>query len=297
MAALLSFPNWVDATFYPVEFSDSVGDWLSELPLTNLRNRRFSALARSASADPEDTRFLVDLGTLRSVKSMAIPRSNISRSGTVRVRLYQTDPTAGSPTAVGDTGEIDYWRAIYPWGSLPFESPSWLDGKLTAEELAGYPMPWVYTFATPVLARYALWEFADGENDDGHVDVPRIYMGPGWEPVTGIAADGASLTWEDPSLAEQSLGSVLFFDERPGFRVMRFSIRCMDAGEAFGTASELIRQLKTVRELFFSLDTSDDTNLHRWSFPATLRQLSPIEWVPAAPHLQSVNFELREVVG
>lgn len=294
---LLSFPNWVDATYFTVDFSGSVGSWEADLPLTNLLNRRFSRLARSSTAATDDTKFVIDLGTLRSVKTLAIPRSNISRDGVVRVRLYQSDPTSGSSTAVGDTGWIDYWRTVYPWGSLPFEHPSWLDGKLTEEDRQGYPMPFVHVFAAPVLAQYALWEVDDTDNADTYIDIPRLYMCPGWEPLTGISSDGASLGWEDPSVAEQSLGSVLFFDERPGFRIARFSIQYMEGDETFGTAFELIRQLKTVRELFFSLDTSDDTNIHRWSFPATLRQLSPIEWVPAAPHLQSVNFELREVVG
>lgn len=289
---LLSYPNWIDATYYSVAFSG--GAWEPSLPLTNIRDRRFSNLARSNSADPSETQFTVDLGVLRSVLSLAIPRSNISRNGQVRVLLYQTDPSVGSPAAVGDTGWVDYWRTIYAWGSLPFEHPSWLDGKLTEEDREGYPMPWVYTFAAPVLARYAVWQFSDTDNADGYVDIPRVYMGPGWTPSTGIQV-GAAHGWEDPSVAEQSLGSILFFDKRPKFRTIRFSIPYLSVQEGYGTAFELLRQMGTTEEIFFSLDVTDDTNVHRWSFPATIRQLSPLEW--ATPNLNTVNFELREVVG
>ena len=289
---LLSYPNWVDATYYSVGFSG--GSWETALPLTNIRDRRFSNLARSTSADPTDTQFTIDLGVLRSVLSLAIPRSNISRNGQVRVLLYQTDPAVGSPAAVGDTGWVDYWRTIYAWGSLPFEHPSWLDGKLTEEDRQGYPMPWVYTFSDAVLARYAVWQFSDADNADGYVDIPRVYMGPGWQPSTGIQV-GASHGLEDPSVSEQSLGSVLFFDKRTKFRTIRFSIPYISVTEGYGTAFELLRQMGTTEEIFFSLDTTDDTNVHRWSFPATIRQLSPLEW--ATPNLNTVNFELREVVG
>ncbi|WP_146255340.1 hypothetical protein [Azospirillum sp. TSA6c] len=289
---MLSYPNWVDATYYSVAFSG--GSWQPALPLTNIRDRLFSKMARSTNATLGSTKFTIDLGVLRSILSLAIPRSNISRTGQVRVLLYQTDPAVGSPSAVGDTGWVDYWRTVYAWGSLPFEHPSWLDGKLTEEDRQGYPMPWVYTFASAVLARYAVWQFSDASNPDGYIDIPRAYMGPGWSPSTGIQV-GATLGWEDPSVVEQSLGSVLFFDERPGFRVARFSVPYIQTNEGMGTALELIRQLKTVREMFFSYDASDNTNVHRWSFPATIRQLSPLEW--ATPNLNTVNFELREVVG
>lgn len=288
---LLSYPNWLDATYYTVAFSGAVGSWEADLPLTNLKNRRFSALARTTSAALVDTKFQLDLGTQRSIKSLAIPSSNIERNGLVRVRVYQD---SGLTTLAGDTGWVDYWRRVYAWGSLPFEHPSWLDGKLTEEDRQGYPMPWIYTFTTAVLGRYVLWEFDDTTNSDGYIDIPRVYLCPGWEPATGIQV-GASVGYVDPSVVEESLGSVLFFDERPGYRVARFTIAMMDSTEAFSTAWELIRSLKKTKELFFSVDPTDDTNVHRWSFPATIRELSPIEW-PTELY-NSVAFELREVVG
>lgn len=288
---LLSYPNWLDATYYTVAFSGSVGSWNPSFPLTNLRNRRFSSVARTTGVTLAATKMLIDLGTQRSIKALAIPSSNIERNGLVRARIYQD---SGLTTLTGDTDWTDYWRTVYAFGSLPFEHPSWLDGKLTEEDRQGYPMPWIYTFISSILGRYVLLEFDDTTNSAGYLDIPRVYICPGWEPTTGIQV-GANIGYVDPSGAEESFGSVLFFDERPGYRTTRFTVAMMDNSEAFSTAWELIRSLKKTKELFFSVDPTDDTNVHRWSFPATIRELSPIEW-PTELY-NSVAFELREVVG
>lgn len=286
---LLSAPNWVDGTFYPVAFSG--GSWLPSLPLTNLKNPRFYYKTRSANAFAASTQFMVDLGTLRGIKATSIPQSNVSRVGVVRVRYYlTTDPAS----IVADSGYRDYWRTMYTWGSLPFEHPSWLDGKITEEERAGYPMPFVHVLESSVIARYVQVEIVDEENEDGYIDLPRLYICPGWEPSTGIQV-GARIGYTDPSQEDESLGSILFFDERPGYRTTSITIPFLPYNETFSTAWELIRQLKRTKEMFFSIDPSDDTNLHRWSFPATCREVPQIEFSDEL--YQTITFELREVVG
>lgn len=288
---LISAPNWIDATFYSVTFSTSVGSWLTALPLTNIKNPRFAAVARSNGLTTAATKMLIDLGTLRSIKSVCIPTSNASRDQTVRIRGYLD---SGLTTLTLDSNVQDYWRTVYAYGSLAFEHPSWLDGKITDEERAGYPMPFVFVLDSAVLARYILIEFVDTANPDGYLDIPRIYICPGWEPAAGIVV-GADLGYEDPSVEEKSLGSVFFFDVRPGFRRTRFTIPYMEYSETFTSAWELIRQLKRTKELFFSLDPTDDTNLHRWSFPATCKEVPQIQFQESM--YQSVTFELREVIG
>lgn len=88
-------PNFVDATFVDAasgyeEVVFSGGLWLSSRPLTLLLTDFLNETARTSSASTPATFLHVDLGSQRDVSGIAIPKSNISRSGSVRVRAATT---------------------------------------------------------------------------------------------------------------------------------------------------------------------------------------------------------------
>lgn len=89
---VLTFPNFVDsgyvnasAGYNPVVMSG--GSWLVARPLTNMQNYFLNKTARSTNANESSTWFHVDLGVLRDIGGIIIPRGhNIERTGQVRVR-------------------------------------------------------------------------------------------------------------------------------------------------------------------------------------------------------------------
>jgi hypothetical protein len=95
--AIFGTPIYSDAneTYTPAL---SGGSWSSDLPLTNLQDRRLSKVARSASAALANTKFEVDLGVARSVGLFAIPKHNFDLNARVRIR---GSSTAGNFTPNG----------------------------------------------------------------------------------------------------------------------------------------------------------------------------------------------------
>lgn len=286
---ILAFPNRVDSSFYPVAFSG--GAWAAAMPLENLRDPLLVRVARSASLDPADTWFDVDMGVARDIRVCAIPKGTVGRKGMVRLRGANT-PDFAAPLV--DTGWRDWWRVIYGEGTLPWEHPSAWDGKVTEEDAEGYAMPFVHVLPQPVNARWWRIEIDDGANPAGHIDLARLFLAPGWQPSINLSY-GNGLGWEDETTREASLGGARFHDPRPRRRVARLAIKHLPLDEALAWPWEMQRLLGTHRQAFFVFDPDDTTHLHRRAFLATLRRLSPLEM--AAAGRESAEFELEEVIA
>lgn len=77
---VLGFPIYSDdSVSYTPEITG--GDWESDLPLSNLQDRRLAKVARSSDAQLASTRMHVDLETARSVGIIAVPKHNFSKTG------------------------------------------------------------------------------------------------------------------------------------------------------------------------------------------------------------------------
>lgn len=287
---ILAFPNRVDATYYTVSFSG--GSWETDLPLSNLADDLLSKVARSTDATLASTQFVVDLGVPRDIRVVAIPDHNISRAGRVKITAA-SDSLFNSIVATVDFRDV--WQVIYPWGSLPWEHPSFLDGKVSAEDAEDYPQPVVHVFGTSATARYWKIEIDDTTNADGYVQLSRLFLAPGWQPT--INPDyGLTLGWEDESTGEASLGGAIFYDEREKRRVAQFEFGYIPEDEALTWSFEMQRLLGTTKQLFYIYNPDDTTHLHRRAFLATMRQLTPLEYPPIHGY-NSVGYRIAEVVA
>lgn len=268
---ILSSPNRADADFYTVSFSG--GSWEASLPLTNLRDPLLSAVARSTDATNASTQFVVDLGVPRDIRLVACPDGNYTRDSRVRI----TGATDSGFTDVVVTVDFrDIWQEVYPWGTLPWEDLAWWDGKITAEDAVGYPMPFIHVFDTAVVARYWKIEIDDEGNPDGYVELSRLFLSPGYQP-THNAEYGATIGWETDTSRQRSLGGADFYDERRPRRRMRLTLNAIEMDELYAQMFEIQRRQGISRQIYVVLDPDDGPNLHRTSFLATLEELSPIE--------------------
>lgn len=270
---LLGFPNQVDATFYTVAFSG--GSWEASLPLTNLRTPLLAEVARSTDATLASTTFDVDLGISRGIRLSVIPKSNLSRDARIRIRGSETAGDFSSP--VYDTGWLEVWTTIYAPESLNWEHPSFWTLQLTDEEVGDYNIAFIHLADAEQTARYWRWEIDDEANADGYVDLSRLFMAPGWQPSRNFAP-GAQLGVTTDTTAERSLGGVDYYDRHPARRYARFALRYIEEDEALQNAFEMQRRLGIDRQLFYVFDPADTVHLHRRSFLATMRELSPLEF-------------------
>jgi hypothetical protein len=399
----------------------SGGSWQSALPLANLQDRRLGKLARSADDALTSTIIKADLGLVRAVRVVALPKHNFSTAATWRVRglgaepivednnfsggwtnvgtpivtTGQADPFGGTRAtliedddaitaegkyrAIGFTGDgvkaiaitvkegtvndLDFgvrdndaglvWRHriratwsggvptlatiegsgtlytpialgggwyqcyvlvngvvgandnrfyVYPGisgtGSIYFyEAMAWnlttqpiLDDSgvvaawpaaLSAEDAQDMNVPTLYVPASAVSARYWRIEIADTANPDGYVDLGRLVIAGGWQASMNPAY-GMRMGWETSTSREETDGGAAVYTERPRRRTLHGAFAAIPEDEAWQNPFEFTRRLGLHGQLFFVFDPEETTHLHRRSFLAVLRELSPLEFVIGA---------------
>ncbi|MFO0271357.1 MAG: hypothetical protein ACK53W_12585 [Gemmatimonadota bacterium] len=289
---ILAYPNFCDADPSYATVAVSGGQWEPDLPLTNILTKRLARRARSVNAALTSTKFWVDLGTPRDVRVVAIPFLTASRDARLRVRGFTTKNEAATPA--GDSGWSDLYPVVYPFGSLYFGHPAFWDGRMTAEDAAVFRMPYYAVFDAPVIARYWLIEIDDTGSSLGYVEVPRIFIAPGWQPSLNLIY-GATQVYEPRTTVVESWGGAEYFDVQEGRRVARFGFDYLPEDEALTWAGDMQRRLGVDGQLFFIFDPDDTVHRHRRSFLARMRTLSPLEYVLFRRN--TATFELAEVIG
>lgn len=282
--AILAYGNLIDAA---VLYG---GAWQSGLPLANLQDRRLGQLARSASASASDSWFDADFGSTRLFRVIALVNHNLSVTAQYRIRLA-SDPNFAS--TVANSGWTDVWPVVYPFGSLPWGSPSWWAGKYDAGQIHRYTGAVVFVLGLLTGARYLRVEISDAGNSDGHVQVGRLFAADGWQPTRNLTY-GASLAWEDRTQVQEALSGAEYFDIRPPARVARFGLDAMTESEAMSQTFEIQRAMGVAGEVLFVWDPDDTAHALRRQFLGRLRALSPIE--NPGPDRWKAPFEIKELL-
>ncbi|MGI4856763.1 MAG: hypothetical protein ACRYHA_07530 [Janthinobacterium lividum] len=287
---MLAFPNRINSAHL------SGGQW--QAPLTNLQDRRLTRVARSVDPIPDNTWFSVDLGQPRIVNAFALERHNLGLHATFRIRVamdqqFQSviyDSTTAAPDSTGAWNPA--WPPLYSLGMLDWEAPNWWDRRLPAEERAGYPGLVLHVARRYVFGRYLRFDFSDPDNIDGYIEFGRLFVGQTWSPIFN-ATYGTSFGWEFDTVVDRAVGGALYFDERRGRRVRRFSLSWMSQDEAFGRAFEMQRLLGVKGEVMLIWDVDDTINMLRNSFIGRLRVANPI----VQPHFAafSQDYEIEEL--
>lgn len=264
---LLCYPNLIDdATL------TSSTAWVTTLPLTNLQDRRLSVRARtnavtSAAID-------INLGAAQSVWGVALAGHNLSQTATIRVRGSTVSNFA---TTAYDSGTITAWPGI--------------TDQAEADGFVGFSP--VFTGAELAECRYWRIDVADVLNLDGYLEIGRIFIGAGWKPARPQSY-GWSLTYEDVTVVESSLGAAEYFDERPRYRVLAAGLDYITPAEFQGNAMGLLRQ-GIMGEVMVVWDETDTSTHVRQSFLGRLRTLSPIENPDPIRHAMAV--EIKETIA
>ena len=268
----------------------SGGGWLPDLPITNIQDRRLEVVARSISPAPVHTQFDGAFLTPRLIKVVALVNHTFGSLAKRRIRLSSTPDFSD---VVADSGWGDVWPTVYPFGTLPWGSPSWWTGKYSPDQIASYNGTLVWILPNSVNARFIRVEVDDQNNPAGYVQFGRLFLADGWQPVRNMTY-GASLAWEDRSEVQEALSGAEYFDERGARRVVKFQLPGMSEAEAMAQAFDIQQGVGITKEVLFVWDPDDTVHAIRRQFLGRLRTLSPIE--NPGPDRWRSPFEVQELL-
>ncbi len=130
----------------------SGGDWESALPLANLQTRRLAQVARSSSADIEDTLFAAAFPTAEIVRVVALINHNMPPGAQWRVTGAED---SGFSSVVYQSDWLPVWPAVYDSESLEWEDDNWWLGSATLDDIIG--ITWSTAHLVPQVAA-AYWK-------------------------------------------------------------------------------------------------------------------------------------------
>lgn len=281
--AIIAYGNMTDAATL------SGGSWLAALPLTNLQNRLLGILARSTDDANASTKFDVDLGGPRIARVVSLANHTLSLNALYRVR-FGDDPAFA--TTAYDSGWLDVWPAVYPFGSVPWGSPSWWSGQLAEDEIPD-TATLCCIFDDSISGRYLRIEFDDTTNPAGYLDLGRLFIADGWQPDRNMVY-GAGLGWLDRSTVQEAISGAEWFTVRPGRRSARIDFTGMTESEAMAEAYELQRIVGTTGEILFIFDPDDAEHAGRRQWLGRLRTLNMIE--NPGPNRWRAPFDIQEIL-
>ena len=281
---ILSIHYWSDAATL------SGGVWSASLPLVNLKDRQVQRVARSTNASAASTQFDVDLGALQPVRVLALVNHNISQIGTWRLRLSDSDPSFAA--AIYDSGFVDVWPQVVPFGLANWGGFNW--GQGLSESEAGVYGPYaVQVTAAELLVRYLRFEIADTGNAEGFVELGRLIVADAFQPAHDKRL-GWQLSHVDPTRVVESRAGQRWFDLRPKRRRVAFELTGLSKSEAYAQIDLLDRLIGRGGEVLAVLDPDDRDNLFRQTIHGTKAELPPIEQIGA--DLYARRFVIEELI-
>ena len=286
----LGFPNRIDTS------SLGGGSWLSTLPLNNIKNRLLARVARSTDATFESTQIVIDLGQPRKIDVIGLVNHNISLGGKI---IFQASNDEDFET-IRYTLEVGAWQGVAdgPWliDTLEWENDNYWTGTLSQEEIDGFTSISISLVQMSAASRYWRIRIEDNQNPDGFVQVGRIFIGPGVQPLINYSY-GATLGFETSTGVEQSLSGAEFFDVREPVRVFRFILEHMKDDEAYANFLEMTRRAGIHGEILVIPDPDQPLQAIRKNFIGRMRTLNPLEqtmWMDDGVS-NAMSFEIKEL--
>lgn len=281
--AIVAYQNRIDESTFA-----SYGSWEASLPLTNIKNRTLSKVARSTDDANASTKLRFALTKDRIVGVVAVVNHNLSTNATWRYRVYSD---SGYSTLAYDSGMLEVWPTM-PVGYFEWEDDGFWNMRTPEEDRELFTATTIHVPSETVIAQYYQVEFFDDTNPDGYVQLGRIFVGKKYQPTINMSL-GASVGYESRTLIDEAISGSEYFDRRNSFRVARFSLGLLDASDSSLNA-DLMKVQDTDQECVFVYDADDSIGISRKSFLGRLRTLSPIEQ-PYATTYQT-NYEIKELL-
>jgi hypothetical protein len=287
---LLSAPNVINAATAP-----SVGVWTKVTTANNNAYGESNIMTGTGTAylwvdsnvgDYIDVKLPdIEMGTSATSSAVAVPWGAAPYTRPAGIMDSWQSYTC-------DSGWLDVWPAVYPFGTKQWEDPNWWGGKYSQEEITGFTATLTHVLPLNQTCRYWRIDFDDTTNSAGYVQWGRIFIGPVWQPAVNMSW-GASLAWETDTEVGKSLSGSESFDYKQPYRVSRYKLEAMSRDEGLANAYELQRRAGIDKEVMWVEDPDATFHALRTRFLGRLRTLSPIEY----PYFDNnvTAFEIKEL--
>lgn len=272
---IIGYPNRSDAG------AISGGAWLAGLPLANMQNRELAKVARSTDCNAASTRFELDLGADRALRTFALVNHNLSADALWRVTLGTTPGGAD----VHDSGTLQVWQMSFD-DILDWESASWWLG-IAGDEYLRSPYAAMFSAGDYYTARYVTVQIQDAANADGYVQIGRFFAGNAIQPQYN-AAYGLQDAWEDLSTTDRAESGADWAVEMRRLRSVSFVLEHLGPTEA-SYYHEMQRMVGTTGEVLYMPYPADPGENQRYGFLGMLSELSPIDY----PYYRARSLPLR----
>lgn len=270
----------------------SGGSWNANYPEINLQNLPLSKVARSTNAAISSTVITGTSVVSRRMGLVALARHNMSLSAQIRFRAY-SDSAFG--TLVYDSGTIDVWPEVYPYGTLEWEDDAYWTGKYTASELTGTSWLWYHKFADVGLPVGSFRiDITDTSNADGYVQAGYIELAAIFE-VTYNPSWGMNYGFRWRSQTTEAYGGALYVDRRVKPRLQKGNFKYSPRDEALARHFEMQRQLDADQPVLF-IPFLNET-IHQLRTAMLARQLDPGLYALTVAGFDTVPFALEEIIG
>ena len=180
--------------------------------------------------------------------------------------------------------------------TLEWENDNYWTGTLSQEEIQGFTSISISLMQMSSPSRFWRIRIEDNQNPDGFVQVGRIFIGPGVQPLINYSY-GATLGFETSTGVEQSLSGAEFFDVREPVRVFRFILEHMKDDEAYANFLEMTRRAGIHGEILVVPDPDQPLQAIRKNFIGRMRTLNPLEqtmWMDGGIS-NAMSFEIKEL--
>lgn len=231
---IICYRNWTSgATF-------EGGQWSSGLPASNMGNQQPTEVARTVDASAAATTFVADLGEVQPQRVFSLVRHNLTSTATWRIRVGSSLSTDGEVDGVlYDTGDIDVWPTIIPFGLLAWGAFNW--GQALDDEETDAIGPYAIHVAARIYsARYVQVDITDTSNADGYAQIGVFLCSDGFQPTHNM-----EMRWSvdvvDPSKRSRSHGSQSWFDERAQLRKVSASLGYVTQEEAESELTQMFQ--------------------------------------------------------
>lgn len=204
--------------------------------------------------------------------SITIKRDAISGSGLVAATTGNeavTCHTGDYTSAPVDTGFIDYFTPIIPFGSPAWGGAGLYDGKAPESfyQKLNLPEQFIYILDDLEVVQFIEISFSDSSNPAGYLSVDALYLTSVYQPTYNMlyGADFGDIT--NTSKESSSGGASAFTREKPT-RTLTLNLANIPVEEAFTSLYDTTRELDISGNMYVVYDDTDTLLAIRRTFPA-----------------------------